>query len=464
MPFKKVLYIVTQSEWGGAQKYVYDLTESFLKQGIEVGVVAGTEKNDLFNKLAVLESDKLTLFREKHLVRAINPYHDFIEFFSLLKIIWKFQPDVVHLNSSKAGILGTFAAAVYNVWRKFCPLNPPVSPLGKGGREVGFTHDKRGREAGFIPDKGGRKMASSIGKGGRTGIVYTAHGFVFNENLSILIYLFYLWSEKICSLMRDKIIVVSHYDLKSALEKKAVKAEKMVVIHNGIDMGKRNQLLSKVDARGKLKKFAEILQYGSTAPAEAWNNGAAAETAVALESPETQIIGTVANLYENKGLKYLIEAANEVVKDMPNCLFILIGEGELENKLRKIIKDNRLQNNFFMLGKVLDAYKYFNAFDIFCLPSIKEGLSYTLIEALMAGLPIVATNVGGNPEIVKDGVNGFLVQPKDRNGLAEKIKILLKNNEIRERMRTQSWKLADGFSLERMAEQTYKTYMTYNFL
>ncbi|MFH1192076.1 MAG: glycosyltransferase family 4 protein [bacterium] len=412
MTLKKVLYIVTQSEWGGAQKYVYDLTDSFLKQGFEIGVVAGTEKNDLFNKLAVLESDKLTLFREKHLIRAINPFHEFIEFFCLVRIIYKFQPDAIHLNSSKAGILGTFAGWI-------C----------------------------------------------RKKVVYTAHGFVFNENLSILIYLFYLWSEKICSFFRDKIITVSFYDFKSALEKKVAKAEKMVVIHNGIDMSLRDKILSKVEARGKLKEFVENSQEGATAPAEAWDNGATArnsENAVALESPETQVIGTVANLYENKGLKYLIEAAKIIINDMPNCLFILIGEGELKNKLRKLISDNKLQNNFFILGRVQDAYKYFRAFDAFCLPSIKEGLAYTLVEALMAGLPIVATNVGGNPEIVKNKVNGFLVNSRDKNALAEKIKILLKNKILSDKMGKESYEMADDFSLEKMVSETKAVYYRLN--
>ncbi|MFH0854596.1 MAG: glycosyltransferase family 4 protein [bacterium] len=394
MRFKKMLYIVTQSEWGGAQKYIFDLTENFLKQGFEVGVAAGTEKVDLFNKLASIESDKLSLFREKHMVRAINPYHDAIEFFSLVRIICKFKPDIVHLNSSKAGILGTFAGWI-------C----------------------------------------------RRKVVYTAHGFVFNENLSILIYLFYLWLEKVCSWMRDKIIAVSYYDLKSALDKKVIKKDKIVVARNGVDLKKRDEILGKVEARGKLKNYIS-LQKGFTAT----------NFLETLEYPETQIVGTVANFYENKGLKYLIEAASEAAQDMPNVVFVLIGRGEMEDKLRKIIKDKKAGDKFFITGAISDAFKYFHAFDVFCLPSIKEGLSYTLLEALMAGLPIVATNVGGNSEIVKDGENGFLVPPKNRNILAEKIKMILKNKELRERMGGASYKMAGDFSLDKMARETMEVY------
>ncbi|MFH1030905.1 MAG: glycosyltransferase family 4 protein [bacterium] len=413
MSFKKVLYIVTQSEWGGAQTYIYDLTESLLKQGFEIGVAAGTEKNDLFNKLSALESDNLTLFREKHLVRAINPYHDFIEFFRFLKIIWEFNPDVIHLNSSKAGISGTIAGFLYNFLR-----NP-----------------------------------WSLFKKKKTRIIYTAHGFVFNENLSILIYLFYLWLEKICSLMRDKIITVSHYDFKSAIEKNVVSAKKMAVIHNGIDISKRDKILSKVEARGKLKNFIQNGINAAIKDHEFYQGGIAA-----LEFPETQVVGTVANFYENKGLKYLIDAAGEVVGDMPNVVFVLIGRGEMEDKLRKIIKDKKLGDKFFILGAIPDAFKYFHAFDVFCLPSIKEGLSYTLIEALLAGVPIVATDVGGNPEIVKDGGNGYLVQAKNRNALAEKIRVILKNKELRERMGGASYKMADNFSLEEMVRETRGVY------
>ncbi|MFC1613069.1 glycosyltransferase family 4 protein [Patescibacteria group bacterium] len=402
---KRILYIVTQAEWGGAQKYVFDLSKSFTEQNIKVGVVAGIEKTDLFINLGKIESDNLTPFRVSHLIRAINPYHDFIAFFQIIKIIRKFKPDIVHLNSSKAGILGTMAVVIYNFIK-----NPFFK---KGGTNVK--------------------------------VIYTAHGFVFNEDLPILVYLFYLWSEKISSWFRDKIITVSHYDFKSALLKKVIKANKMTVIHNGIDIKQKDFLLSKVEARGKLKEFMSSGEF-------------AVEDAEKLSQPETQIIGTVANFYENKGLQYLIESAAIVVKDMPNCIFILIGTGELKNKLKKLIKDNRLQNKFFIAGSILDAHKYLKAYDVFCLPSIKEGLSYTLIESLMAGLPIIATNVGGNPEIVKNGQNGFLIPSKDRRILAEKIKVLLKNDKLRLEMGRASFRMAENFSLEKMASKTMEVY------
>lgn len=388
---KRVLYIVTQSEWGGAQKYVFDLTKSYLKQGLEVGVAAGTDKGDLSNSLATLESDRLTLFREKYLKRSINPYYDFLEFWRLVMIIRKFKPDVVHLNSSKAGILGTFAGLI-------C----------------------------------------------RRRIIYTAHGFVFNENLPILIYFFYLWIEKFCSFFRDKIIAVSYYDFESASLKKAINPEKMVVVHNGIDMEKGTELLSKVEARGKLKEIAAARFFSQEL-----------ET---LESPYVKIIGTVANLYENKGVKYLIEAAALVVKDAPNCLFIQIGTGDLENKLKKLISDKKLQNNFLMLGQIKDAYKYLNAFDIFCLPSVKEGFPYSLLEALMAGLPIVAANAGGVGEIVRDGENGFVVPVKNSMLLADKLKVLLKNDMLMTKMGEKSYGVSKEFSLEKMTKETMEVY------
>lgn len=394
MEVKRILYVITQAEWGGAQTYVFDLSRSFLEKGIEVGVVAGTEKSDLFNRLAALESDKLTLFREKHLIRAINPYHDFLAFMRLIFIIWKFKPNVVHLNSSKAGILGTMAA-------KLC----------------------------------------------RRKVIYTAHGFVFNENLSILIYLAYLWAEKISSLFRDKIIAVSYYDFRSAIEKKVIKPEKLKVIHNGVDVKICEKFLSKVNARGKLRDWAHSI-------------GLSPEILDILASPETKIVGTIANFYENKGLKYLIESAGLLIEDMPSCIFILIGTGELENKLKKIIKDKRMEKKFLILGKILEASQYLKAFDIFCLPSIKEGLSYTLIEALMAGLPILTTDVGGNPEIVHDGENGFIIKPKDIRALSKKMKLLLQNDEMRNRMGECSLHFAVNYKLERMAAETMEVYRT----
>jgi glycosyltransferase involved in cell wall biosynthesis len=100
-------------------------------------------------------------------------------------------------------------------------------------------------------------------------------------------------------------------------------------------------------------------------------------------------------------------------------LFAIIGSGPLEQSLRLKVKSLKLEDKIIFTGAIPNAAKYLKAFDVFVLPSEKEGLPYTIIEAMAAGLPIVASRVGGIPEMIKDGVNGFLINPHDPEALAE---------------------------------------------
>ena len=111
-----------------------------------------------------------------------------------------------------------------------------------------------------------------------------------------------------------------------------------------------------------------------------------------------------------------------------------------------------------MLGKINNAQQYLKAFDIFCLPSIKEGLSYTLIEALAARLPIITTNVGGNPEIIENNINGILVNPKKPIDLAEAINNLLINKNLQDKFINNNLAKAKQFSLGKMISETEKIY------
>ena len=141
------------------------------------------------------------------------------------------------------------------------------------------------------------------------------------------------------------------------------------------------------------------------------------------------LIGTIANFYLNKGLVYLIEAARILNSD--NLMFVVIGDGAERQKLEEMIKKYNLENNFLLQGSMADAHKYLKAFDLFVLPSIKEGMPWTVLEAMAAGLPIVAAKVGGVPEMIENGKSGILVEPQNPQELVAAIKKIIADDNLR---------------------------------
>lgn len=450
---KKILYIITQSEFGGAQRYIFDLATNLSLSSLrgrqqtaeaistennktisadlprdrfvasaprdddmfEIIMAAGENPNgELFTKLNIWKSaflwksdfPKIETTYLKHLKRAINPLHDLLAFFELRRLIKKENPDIIHLNSSKAGVLGSLAA-------KFAYSQ--------------HSH-KNSRHSHYI--------------------IYTAHGWVFNEPLGWLRKKIYFYAEKWTAKFKDKIICVSEHDRQIAI-KSGFPANKLVIIHNGINI---NQLkfLPKEQARQQLATNHLSLPPKADPPQ--------AETSNLL------IVGTIANLYPTKGIEYLVEAASHLRKldfrgksNFP--IFLIIGEGPERPKLEKLIQKYNLKNNFFLLGHIPDAYKYLKAFDIFVLPSLKEGFPYAILEAMSAGLPIVATKVGGVPEIIDSGNTGWLIEPKNSHDLAEKITTLLKDENLRENLSAYAKQIVTkNFSLAAMIEKTKEIY------
>ncbi|MFH1610511.1 MAG: glycosyltransferase family 4 protein [Patescibacteria group bacterium] len=373
----KILYLVTQTDPGGAQKYVHDLTLNLNKENFEVEVGVGEGKEEKW--MLDLKNQNIKVHRLKHVVRNLKPIHDFLSGFEIFSLLNKVKPDVIHLNSSKIGATGAVTGWIYKKLKN-------------------------------------RQMK----------IIYTVHGLVLNEPLLHWQRIYYKTSEKISGWYEDKIICVSEFDKQSCLKNKIAKPKKLITIRNGVDLNNLN-LLSKEEAKTKLGII-------------------------------NQSIGTIANLYETKGLIYLIRAAKILIDKHKDLLFIVIGQGKLKETLEKEIKKLNLENNFKLIGQKDNAQQYLPAFDIFCLPSVKEGLSYTLIEALVAGLPIITTDVGGNPEIVEDNVNGILVKPKKPLDLAEAIENILEDRGLQNKFKENNLEKAKQFSLDKMIKKTEEIY------
>lgn len=255
--------------------------------------------------------------------------------------------------------------------------------------------------------------------------IFTVHGWTFNERrprwqLSLI--KTFSW---LTCLFYDKIICVSEHDRKIAIGNKIAPAGKLVTIHNGIREASY-KFYSRDEARKKLGL-----------------------------NEKSFIVGTIGEFHKNKGHRYLIEAA-ENLKDLE---FVIIGFGEEKERLLGQISKLKITGRFTLIDDLPDAANYLKAFDVFVLPSLKEGLPYVLIEAGLAKLPIISANVGGIPEIIINQETGLLVEPMAPYELEGDIESLYKNTELAVNLAVKAReKVLKEFSFEKMFSDTLALY------
>lgn len=217
----------------------------------------------------------------------------------------------------------------------------------------------------------------------------------------------------------DRIIAPSSAILEKLCVDENVKTEQTVEIGNGVDL--RRFICVTQESKIEAKRLLEI-------PDEAF------------------CIGCIANLKEVKGHRYLIEAFSKLSQEQRAVYLVLVGEGELRSILESQSQTTPYPDRIMFLGHRDDVSVLLHAFDILVSSSLSEGLSNALIEGAATGIPIVATKVGGNPDIVNDGINGYLVEPEDSVQLKTAIRKLLVNSEKR---------LMMGISAREMIESRY---------
>jgi len=349
---KKILFIVTQSEMGGAQRYVFEVAKNLDREQYEVLVAAGQGDGELFKKLENTQVQPVYLKRMK---RTPWPWQIILAVWEIRDLLKKERPDVLFLCSTTAGLLGSIAGFLYK-------LNPKRYTLKT---------------------------------------IYRIGGWAFRDPRAFWQNWLILLAEKLTAPLKDKIIVNSEIDQKIALKYKIAPEKKLIKIYNGIDINSL-EFLSREQAQHLLiSDFNSLLKSEINKP---W-------------------IGCVANFYKTKGLEYLIEGfARSDLRGRSDLL--IIGDGKQRPELESLIKKYNLENKVILAGRIPDAYKYLKAFDIFVLPSLKEGFPWIILEAMAAEIPIVATKVGAIPEILNEE---FLVEPKDWQSLAKKISWMLEH-------------------------------------
>ncbi len=385
----KVLILITKSSWGGAQRYVYDLATNLPKDSFDVEVIAGGN-GILVEKLkeaGVKASGDLPIGRD------LNIFKDIGAFFELTALIREKRPDILHLNSSKIGGLGALA-----------------------GRLMRVPH-----------------------------IVFTAHGWAFNEDRT-------LFSKFLIKLSYWIILFLSHITIAvSEATKSQVKDwpfvyNKIEIIRNGIDI---QPMFSKANARHELTKinsnFENIIKKYS--------------------SKNLILIGSVGELHPIKGYGYALNGIYNLIEYLKKInpskkvLYTVVGEGQNKENIEKEIQNLGLSDSVILFGNVPLAFQYIKAFDIFLMPSLSEGLPYVLLEAGLAGMPTIATIVGGIPEIIDDMKSGILIQPRKSKEIQHALEFFLSHKKVQKEYSLAFHdKIVKDFSIQEMIEKTIKVY------
>ncbi len=171
------------------------------------------------------------------------------------------------------------------------------------------------------------------------------------------------------------------------------------------------------------------------------------------------VVGNVAALVPHKGQKYLVDAAVLVRRQVPDAHFVILGEGELRPALEKQVRELHLEKYVLLPGFRPDVLSLLKSFDVFAMPSVTEGLGTSLLDAMAAGRPIVATRAGGIPEVVEDGETGLLVPTRDPGHLANAILRLIEDAGLRDRFRQAGLaRVRERFSVGRMVDETLDVY------
>jgi glycosyltransferase involved in cell wall biosynthesis len=377
---KKILYIITKGNFGGAQRYVFDLASNVSKEDFEV-VVATGEGAALSEKL---KKENIRTLSIPELKRDINIFSDISAFFALHSLIKKEQPNIVHLNSSKAGLLGSLAVRIINLFN----LTPNTYKLKA---------------------------------------IFTGHGWAFNEDRTVISKAILTLLHTITILLAHKTIAVSK-KIAAQISQFPIIREKIILIHNG------------------------------TGPVEFLErNTARAEISTSILAPLW--IGTTSELHKTKSLDFLITAFASVSKTYPEAELVIIGEGHERKKLEALIKQKNLTQKVHLAGFKPDAARLLKAFDIFTLTSRSEGLPYSILEAGLAELPVIASNVGGIPEVVEQKKNGLLVEVGDIASIENSLCTLISNETERIALgKALKKNVEEKFSLKQMLDETIKLY------
>jgi glycosyltransferase involved in cell wall biosynthesis len=315
---------------------------------------------------------------------------------------------------------------VHPVDMKNAAIHPPLFQLSQLLRrnQIEIMH-AHGGVAGFW----GRLSAALA----RTPVRFcTLHGIHYLHYSNAVKRGLFITLERLLARMTDRIICVAESDRQTGLRKRLFSQDQCTVIRNGIDV-------PVAETPGKTEQLRKAL-------------------GIAVDAP---IIGTVGRLHRQKGQWILIQAAREIIRVIPNAKVLLVGDGPLRKQLERQSNSLGLDRSILFLGARRDAIDVIRVFDVFVLPSLWEGLPYSLLEALALERPVVASAVDGIPEVAVHGESGFLVSPGNPRELAQAVIQLLTNKAYAETLGRKGREVVlEGYCLDRMVRETSELYLS----
>jgi glycosyltransferase involved in cell wall biosynthesis len=283
------------------------------------------------------------------------------------------------------------------------------------------THSSK---AGILGRWGARLAGADV-------IVHTIHGFGFHDHQPSPIRTFIILLEKLTAMSTDKFIAVSRANIQKGVEKGIFPVQKAILIRSGIELEDFTGV--KVNKGDKKKELGV--------------------------EPTLPLVTMIGCLKPQKAPLDYVEGAYLVLQEK-DAHFILVGDGILRETVEQRMGELGLENRFKLLGWRRDIPEILAATDIFVLTSLWEGLPRVLPQAMIMGIPIVATGVDGTPEAVTDGLNGFLVDPHDVRGMAEKIVYLLDHSEKAIDMGRRGKKMVEEFDIWKMVSEQEELYLS----
>jgi len=256
-------------------------------------------------------------------------------------------------------------------------------------------------------------------------IVHTIHGLPFFKEQNWILNQLFIKLEKWAADYTDKIICVSQSLIDDAIAANIAPGAKFIKIYSGINLQNFYR-----DA----EKKAQIKQ----------------ELSIPADAP---VIVKLARLFHYKGHEYILKAAKEIKKNFPNCRILFIGNGILKKKLIKDVSRMDLTNNVIFAGLVPPEKipDYLRAADVLVHASLREGLPRAVVQGFAMGLPAVCFNIDGAKDIIIDGVNGYLIKPKDSHSLVQALIDLLKDKSKADKFGNNGKNLVEeNFSIKKM--------------
>jgi glycosyltransferase involved in cell wall biosynthesis len=232
-------------------------------------------------------------------------------------------------------------------------------------------------------------------------IVYTPHGHVFHSYYGPPITRMFVVLERLVARFTERIVVLTDAEADQHIAVGVGRREQFVRIPSGVDLA---EVRAEAAGASRVRKDLGL-------------------------APETPLIGSVARLVPVKGLRYLVSAMPDILQRCSRAHLLLAGDGDQRSGLEALARELAVSDRVHFLGFRRDAAAVTAALDVFVLPSLNEGQGRVLVTAMALGVPIVATRVGGVPEVVKDGRQGLLVPSQDSTALGQAITTLLADRE-----------------------------------